>query len=71
MQQNTKLYCHDGLKEVNGTMYGQMVGRLNYLTRTRPDIAYFVSVLSQFMEKPLENHWNTTKRCTKLSQRHN
>jgi hypothetical protein len=38
-----------------------MVGSLNYLTTTRPDIAYFVSVLSQFMEKPLESHWNATK----------
>jgi hypothetical protein len=42
-------------------MYRQMVGSLNYLTTTRPDIAYFVSVLSQFMAKPLESHWNTTK----------
>jgi hypothetical protein len=56
MQQNVKLSCDDGLKEVNGTMYRQMVGSLNYLTTTRLDIAYFVSVLSHFMEKPLEIH---------------
>ena len=49
MQQNVKLSCDDGLKEVNGTMYRQMVGILNYLTTTRPDIAYYVSVLSQFI----------------------
>ena len=53
MQQNVKLSCDDGSKEVNSTMYRQMVGSLNYLTTTRPDIAYFVSVLSQFMAKPL------------------
>jgi hypothetical protein len=38
-----------------------MVLFLNYITTTRPDIAYFFSVLSQFMEKPLENHWNVAK----------
>jgi hypothetical protein len=48
MQQNVKNSCDDGSKEVDGTMYRQMVGSLNYLTTTRPDIAYFVSVLSQF-----------------------
>jgi hypothetical protein len=61
MQQNVKLSCDDGLKEVNGTMYRQMVGSLNYLTTTRPDIAYSVSVLSQFMEKPQEIHWNAAE----------
>jgi hypothetical protein len=61
MQQNVKLSCDDFLKEVNGTMYRQMVGSLNYLTTTIIDIAYFVSVLSQFMAKPHESHWNATK----------
>jgi hypothetical protein len=61
MQQNVKLSYDDGSKEVNATMYRQMVGSLNYLTTTRPAIAYFVSVLSHFMEKPLESHWNATK----------
>jgi hypothetical protein len=42
-------------------MYRQLVGSLNYLTTTRPDIAYYVSVLSQFMERPLESHWNAVK----------
>jgi len=60
MHQNMKLYYDDGSKEVNGTMYRQMVGILNYPTTTRLDIAYLVSVLSHFME-PLENHWNATK----------
>ena len=42
-------------------MYRQMVGSLNYLTTTRPDISYYVSVLSQFMAKPHESHWNAAK----------
>jgi hypothetical protein len=61
MQQNVKLFCDDGSKEMNRTVYRQMVGSLNYLTTTRPDIAYFVSVLSQFMAKPHEIYWNAAK----------
>jgi hypothetical protein len=54
MKQNVKLFYDDGSKEVNGTVYRQMVGSLNYLTTTIPEIAYYVSVLSDFMEKPHE-----------------
>jgi hypothetical protein len=56
-----KLSCDYGSKEVNGTVYRHMVGSLNYLTTTRPDISYYVSVLSQFMAKPHEIHWNAAK----------
>jgi hypothetical protein len=39
-----------------------LVGSLNYLTTTRLDIAYSVSILSQFMAKPHDNHWKEAKR---------
>jgi hypothetical protein len=64
-----KLSYDDGSKEVNGTMYRQMVGSLNYLTTTRPDIAYSMSVLSQFMEKPHEIHWNVEKPVLRYLKR--
>ena len=51
----------DGTKEVDATMYRQLVGNLIYLTTTRPDLAYSISVLSQFMSKPLESHWVAAK----------
>ena len=37
--------------------YRRLVGKLNYLTVTRPNIAYFVSVVSQFMSSPKVDHW--------------
>jgi hypothetical protein len=61
MQENVKPFCDDGSKEVKENMYKQMVGSLNYLTTTRPDITYYVSVLSQFLAKPQEIHWNVAK----------
>ncbi|RVW82645.1 Retrovirus-related Pol polyprotein from transposon RE1 [Vitis vinifera] len=36
--------------------YQRLVGKLIYLSHTRPDIAYAVSVVSQFMHCPSENH---------------
>lgn len=62
LEQNIKFRSEDEKKEVNGTLYRQLVGSLNYLTTTRPDIAYAVSILSQFMANPHEIHWIAAKR---------
>eukprot|EP00253_Pinus_taeda_P003153 PITA_03153 len=56
LQQNLKLSSDDGTKEVDATTYRPLVGSLIYLTTTRPDLAYSVSVLSQFMSKQFESH---------------
>ena len=34
-----------------------MVGKLSYLIVTHPDIAYSVSVVSQYMSSPTVDHW--------------
>ena len=45
------------------TPYRQAIGSLMYAAvATRPDIAFAVSTLSQFLENPGEAHWDAVKR---------
>ncbi|XP_050895981.1 secreted RxLR effector protein 161-like [Lathyrus oleraceus] len=48
--------------EVDATMFKQVIGSLMYLTVTRPDLMFGVSLMSRFMANPKESHWTTTKR---------
>ncbi|XP_058747018.1 secreted RxLR effector protein 161-like [Vicia villosa] len=43
-------------------MYRSVVGALQYATITRPDIAFSVNKVCQFMSHPLETHWVAVKR---------
>ncbi|GKE28511.1 hypothetical protein Tco_1443895 [Tanacetum coccineum] len=38
--------------------YQKLLGKLIYLTHTRPDIAYYVRCLAQYMHSPLKSHLN-------------
>eukprot|EP00253_Pinus_taeda_P024911 PITA_24911 len=62
MEQNLKLTSIEGKEFEDATKYRQLVGSLNYLTTTKPDISFVVGILSRFMQKPCEGHWSTTKR---------
>ncbi|BBN68061.1 transposable element gene, partial [Prunus dulcis] len=46
----------------DSTYYKQIIGSLMYLSATRPDMMYVVSLLSRFMEKPTELHYQAAKR---------
>ncbi|KAM0038353.1 putative RNA-directed DNA polymerase [Helianthus debilis subsp. tardiflorus] len=52
---NTLLESNTGLLD-NITGYQQLIGKLIYLSHTRPDISYAVHVLSQFMHSPTDGH---------------
>ncbi|GKC56600.1 putative RNA-directed DNA polymerase [Tanacetum coccineum] len=49
---NQKLFMKTKAKLADRDRYQRMVGKLIYLSYTRPDIAYAVGVVSQFMHQP-------------------
>ncbi|XP_027368152.1 uncharacterized protein LOC113874130 [Abrus precatorius] len=51
----------EGVK-VEETLFKQLVGSLMYLTVTRPDLTYTVSLISRFRTSPTTTHWLATKR---------
>ena len=52
----------DGTVIVDRSKFRRIIGSLQYISLTRPDISFAVNKLSQFMHKPTTNHWTTTKR---------
>ena len=49
-------------EDVNQTEFKQLVGSMRYLTTTRPDLIYFVNLVSRYMEHPNEHHLHDVKR---------
>ncbi|RDX99177.1 putative mitochondrial protein, partial [Mucuna pruriens] len=47
---------------IEKSQYQRLVGKLIYLSHTRPDIAYAVNVVSQFMHDPRERHLQAVER---------
>ena len=56
-----KLSKEDEGSKVDPTLFKRLVGSLMYLTTTRLDIMYGVSLISRFMETPKESHWKEGK----------
>jgi hypothetical protein len=64
MESNLKLSKDDDalLVDAAATQYRRLIGRLIYLTITRPDIAYSVQILSQFVSCPRQPHLDAAHR---------
>ena len=59
---NHGLQIVEGEKPTDHDSYGRLVGKLIYLSHTRPDIAYVVGVVSRFMHKPQIQHMTAVMR---------
>ncbi|GJR16117.1 putative RNA-directed DNA polymerase [Tanacetum coccineum] len=57
-----KLVKDDGSGFVDATLYKQMVGCMMYLSATRPDLMFVISLLSRYMANPTEQHMAAMKR---------
>ncbi|GJR07949.1 ribonuclease H-like domain, reverse transcriptase, RNA-dependent DNA polymerase [Tanacetum coccineum] len=47
---------------VNPTEYRSLIGCLRYLLHTRPNLSYYVGLLSRFMQEPKEQHMKAIKQ---------
>lgn len=50
---------------IKSDVYQHRVGKLIYLTLTRPDISFVVYVLSQFMHAPKQSHFSAALKVLK------
>lgn len=58
----TKLAAQDSSPVKDPSLYRSLVGALQYLTFTRPDISFAVQQICLFMHDPRENHFAALKR---------
>src|SRR5713101_1599000 len=63
-----KLEEADSSPIVNNTLYRKLIGCFLYITHTRPDISYAVSVASRYMDQPHEIHWKAAKMILNFVQ---
>lgn len=58
--------CHlsasEGVQFSDPSLYRKVVGSLQYLSFTRPDLSFSVHKVSKFMQNPLDLHWQAVKR---------
>lgn len=51
------LFAEDGVLLDTPDQFRRLIGRLLYLSMTRPDVTYAVQQLSQFVQAPRSSHW--------------
>lgn len=65
IEPNHKLGLASSEKLKDPESYRRLVGRLVYLVVTRPDLAYSVHTLSQFLQNPRIEHWEAALRVVR------
>jgi len=66
---STRLYQDGGSPYPYITTYKRLVGRLLYLTTTRPNISFSTQQLSQFMSSPTETHYKAALKVLRYLKR--
>ncbi|RVW45362.1 Retrovirus-related Pol polyprotein from transposon RE1 [Vitis vinifera] len=67
IEESLKLCVEPNQVSTDKGRYQRLVGRLMYLAHTRPDLAYALSVVSQYMHNPGEQHMNAVMRILRRS----
>ncbi|RVW62922.1 Retrovirus-related Pol polyprotein from transposon RE1 [Vitis vinifera] len=62
IEEGLKLCVEPNQVSIDKGRYQRLVGRLMYLAHTRPNLAYALSVVSQYMHNPGEQHMNAVMR---------
>jgi hypothetical protein len=64
MTSSEKISAHDGdpLDPDDITKYRSVVGALQYLSHTRPDLSFAINKVCQFLHCPTSIHWTAVKR---------
>lgn len=62
---NHGLQISEEAELANQGQYQRLVGKLIYLSHTRPDIAYVMGIVSQFMHRPQRDHYEAALRIVK------
>ncbi|KAG8486207.1 hypothetical protein CXB51_019494 [Gossypium anomalum] len=68
MVSTCRLSAHAGSSVDDKSFFRSIVGALQYVVITRPDIAFSVNKVCQFMHRPLDTHFKAVKRILRYLQ---
>jgi hypothetical protein len=68
MSASTTLSRFEGSTITDSTLYRSTMRSFQYPSITRPDIAFAINKVSQFMQDPKDPHWPVVKRILRYSK---